>query len=226
MCGEMARDVRNLPLLVGLGLDEISVAAPDVPALKAGVAQLLAANCREVLAAALACRDIAEVDAVLAAFHNRGAAQSMLESELITVGSDSAGKEEAIKEIVDAFYTTGRTDDPLTVEEAVWAREEVQSTALGHGFAVPHCKTDALTANSIGVVRLKHPIEWESVDGQRVRCVILLAMRESDKDGTHMKVFSTLARKLMHEEFRAGLLGARDRDAVLAFLTKELELAP
>jgi len=127
---------------------------------------------------------------------------------------------------VGAFYTTGRTDDPLTVEEAVWAREEVHSTALGHGFAIPHCKTDAIAANSIGVVRLKKPIEWESVDGQRVRCVILLAVRESDKDGAHMKIFSTLARKLMHEEFRAGLLGARDRDAVLAFLAKELKLAP
>jgi phosphoenolpyruvate-protein phosphotransferase len=226
LCGEMARDVRSLPLLVGLGLDEISVPPPDVPALKAAVARLLAADCREALTTALACQDVAGVEAALDAFHGRGAARSMVEAELITLGSDSTSKEEAIKEIVDTFYAAGRTDDPLAVEEAVWAREEIQSTALGHGFAIPHCKTDAIAANSIGVVRLMQPIEWESVDDQRVRCVILLAMRESDKDGTHMKVFSTLARKLMHEEFRAGLLGAGDRDAMLAFLVKELNLTP
>jgi mannitol/fructose-specific phosphotransferase system IIA component (Ntr-type) len=39
-----------------------------------------------------------------------------------------------------------------------------------------------------------------------------------------MKVFSTLARKLMHEEFRARLLAARDSNAILAYLTEQLEL--
>ncbi|MBN2562901.1 MAG: phosphoenolpyruvate--protein phosphotransferase [Phycisphaerae bacterium] len=223
MCGEMARDTRNLPLLVGLGLDEISVATPDVLALKAAVTRLSAAECREVLAAALACRSITEVDAALAAFRGRGAAQGMIEPDLITVGSDSTSKEEVIKEIVDTFHATCRTDDPLTVEEAVWAREEIHSTAMGHGFAVPHCKTDSVTANSIGMVRLKQPIEWDSANDQPVECVILLAIRESDKDGTHMKAFSTLARKLMHEEFRARLLAAPDRDTVRACLAEEFE---
>ncbi len=225
MCGEMARDLRNLPLLVGLGLDEISVAAQDVLPLKAAVTQLSAAECREVFVAALDCQDIAEVDAALDAFANRGTTRGLLAPELITVDSDSASKEEVIKEIVDAFHLAQRTDDPLAVEEAVWAREEIHSTGLGHGFAIPHCKTDSLAANSIGVVRLKQPIEWDSVDGQTVQCVILLAIRESDKDGTHMKVFSTLARKLMHEEFRAGLLDASDRDAIYAYLVEELGLS-
>ena len=44
---------------------------------------------REVLAAAQACRNIAEVDDVLAAFRSRGPARSLLDPELITVGSDS-----------------------------------------------------------------------------------------------------------------------------------------
>lgn len=226
MCGEMARDVRNLPLLVGLGLDEISVAAQDVLPLKAAVTQLFAAECREILAAALTCQNIAEVDSVLDAFAKLGTTQGLLEPELITVDSDSVSKEEVIKEIVDAFHVTQRTNDPVAVEEAVWAREEIHSTGLGHGFAIPHCKTDSLAANSIGMVRLKQPLEWDSVDGQKVQCVILLAIRESDKDGTHMKVLSTLARKLMHEEFRARLLGASDRDAIYVYLATELGLSP
>lgn len=223
MCGEMARDPQCLPLLVGLGLDEISVAVPDVPALKAAVTRLSAAECREVLAAAQACRNIAEVDDVLAAFRGRGPTRSLLDPELITIGSDSTSREEVIKEIVDAFYAAGRTDDPLAVEEAIWAREEVYSTGLGHGFAIPHCKTDAVTANSIGVVRLKQPVEWESVDDQPVQYVILLAIRESDAKDAHMKVFSTLARRLVHEEFRERLLAACNREAILACLAEELK---
>jgi len=224
MCGEMARDARRLPLLIGLGLDEISVAALDVLALKAAITRLSAAECDEALAAALACQDVAEVDALLDACDGGGAARSLLAPELITTDSDSVSKEEVIKEIVDSFHVAQRTDDPLAVEEAVWMREDIHSTALGHGFAVPHCKTDSLAANSIGMVRLKRPVEWNSADSQKVQCVIMLAVRESDSDGTHMKVFSKLARRLMHEEFRARLLGASDCEAVYEYLTEELEL--
>jgi fructose-specific PTS system IIA-like component len=222
MCGEMTRSAANLPLLVGLGLDEISTAAPEIPALKAAVAQLSAAECRQTLQRALACRNVAEVEEILATTAGRVAGLGLLDPELAFAGSDSASKEEAIKEVVDAFYATGRTDRPLAVEEAIWAREAVYSTGLGHGFAIPHCKTDAITANSIGVLRLKQPIDWESVDNQPVQCVILLAMRESDQDNAHMKVFSKLARRLMHEEFRDRLLAAADREAVLACLREEL----
>src|SRR6202000_841527 len=81
---------------------------------------------------------------------------------------------------------------------------------LGHGFAIPHCKTDAVAANSIGILKLDDPIEWGSIDGDPVRLVILLALRESNQNGTHMKVFSRLARKLMDEEFRGRLMQIDD----------------
>jgi phosphoenolpyruvate-protein phosphotransferase len=222
LCGEMARDAVNLPLLLGLGLDEISTAAPEIPALKAAIAQSSVADCRVLLEHALACHTAPEVEDLLAAFRAPVATRSLLERELITLGSDSGTKEEAIEEIVDAFSATGRTKRPRELEEAVWAREAAYSTGLGHGFAIPHCKTDAVTASSIGVVRLERPIEWGSVDGRAVRCVILLAIRESDPDDTHMKVFAKLARKLVHEEFRERMLAAAHPEAVLQCLAEEL----
>lgn len=226
MCGEMTRSPRNLPLLIGLGLDEISTAAPEIPALKAAIAGFSAAECRALLERAMETRSVAEVEALVAAFRGRDADHALLDAELVTVGSDSLSKAEAIQEIVDAFHLAGRTDDPRALEEAVWAREAVYSTGLGHGFAIPHCKTDAIAASSIGVVRLAEPIEWGSIDGEPVRCVILLAMRASDADDTHMKVFSKLARKLMHEEFRERMLAAADSSSLLACLIEELDPPP
>jgi fructose-specific PTS system IIA-like component len=138
--------------------------------------------------------------------------------------STAATKGEVIEELVDALFCAGRTDRPIALEDAVWAREEVYSTGLGHGFAIPHCKSDAIGANSIAVARLRRPLPWQSVDDEPVSCAILLAVRESDEDGSHMKVFSKLARRLMHEDFRERMLGARDRDAVLSCLAEELGL--
>ncbi|MBK7644518.1 MAG: phosphoenolpyruvate--protein phosphotransferase [Planctomycetes bacterium] len=226
MCGEMTRSPRNLPLLVGLGLDEISTAAPEIPGQKAAIANLSFAACRELLERALACGTTAQVEELVAHFREQGAAQNLLESEFVCMDSDSRSKEEAIQELVSALYVAGRTEQPRALEDAIWAREAVYSTGLGFGFAIPHCKSDAVCANSIAVLRLAQPIEWGSMDGEPVRCVILLAMRASDQEGAHMKVFSRLARRLMHEEFRERMLAARDRGDVLSCLTQELELPP
>jgi len=226
MCGEMTRSPRNLALLVGLGLDEISTAAPEIPALKAAIAQLSAADCRALLANALDRTSLAEVEELVGAFREQGAAQNLLAPEFIVIDSDSSSKEEAIAELVGALYAAGRSEQPRVLEDAIWAREAVYSTGLGFGFAIPHCKSDAVSSSSIGVLRLAQPLEWGSNDGQPVRCVILLAMRESDAEGTHMKVFSKLARRLMHEEFRERMLAARDPGQVLSCLTEELGLSP
>ena len=178
MCGEMAGRIENLPLLIGMELNEISAAARDIPALKSAVASESFENCRDLLADALGCRNAAEVRSLLssAASHVE---PPLIASELILIDADCATREEAVKQIVDALYIAGRTENPAALEEALWARESVYSTGLGHGFAIPHCKCYAVTADSIGVARLREPIDWNALDGAPVRHVILLAMRDS-----------------------------------------------
>ena len=225
MCGEMTRNPRNLPLLIGLGLDEISTAAAEIPALKAAIAELSADQCRRTLAEAMNVRTIAEVDAVLSSHHDLGAAHRMIEPGFVILDAEIEGKEEAIKEMIDAFYAGGRTDTPIKLEAAVWAREQLCSTGLGHGFAIPHCKTDAIQSDTIGLIRFRDGVEWQSIDGRPVRCMILLATRATQTNGTHMQVFSKLARKLMNDDFRNRLLATPDRDAIFAFLAEELGLS-
>lgn len=226
LCGEMGRSTKNLPLFVGMGLDEISAAAPGIAASKAALAELDAGECRALLERALACTSASEVDALLASFSTCSAARALVEPDLVVVGTDSASKAEAIHDLVGLLHAAGRTADPNALEEAVWAREEQYSTGLGHGFAIPHCKSDAVAVSSIAVARLAQPVEWGSLDGEPVHCAILLAMRASAEGDLHMKVFAQLARKLMHEDFRSRMRAAADREGVLACLTEELDLAP
>ncbi len=220
MCGDMAADLRNLPLLVGLGLDEISVPAAEIPIVKERIARLAVPDCQKLLLQATACQRASDVELCLDRESNE-ASRSLLDRELVLFGSEIDSKEEAIRKIVDAFYVEGRTDQPDRLEEAIWTRESVYSTGLGHGFAVPHCKTDVVDASSIGILKLPRPIDWGAVDGKPVEFVILLAARESDNNGAHLRVFSKLARSLMNEEFREQLLQAHDREAVLSQLNQE-----
>lgn len=225
VCGEMAGDRANLPLLVGMGMNEISAAPGEALNLKAALAGLDSARCRDLLNAALACRSIEEVEAVVRNPAYRSAEDiGILDSSTIQVGSDAQSKEEAIKEAVDTLYISGRSEKPHIVEEAVWAREATYSTGLGYGFAVPHCKTEGVTAPTLAVVKLKDPIEWGSSDGQPVGIVLLLAVPAGDTAGTHMKVFAKLARKLMHEGFRDRLNAAADTATIERALREELQI--
>lgn len=49
LCGELGAKGSVLPLLVGLGLDELSMSAPSIPAAKARMAQLDSRECRQLL---------------------------------------------------------------------------------------------------------------------------------------------------------------------------------
>jgi phosphoenolpyruvate-protein phosphotransferase len=222
MCGEMTADPGNLSLLVGLGLDEISVPASQVPELKQKLRRLSAQSCEELLSQATACVHVEDVDDLLRESHFAHGTQPLLTPELVVVDDESENKEAAIREMVEAFYLTGRTDDPQFVEEAVWSRETISSTGLGYGFAIPHCKTDAVLADSIGILKLKQPIAWGSLDDQPVQMVILLAVRESQANGRHLQILSQLARKLMDEDFRIRLLALQDAHAVVSHLSREL----
>lgn len=227
LCGEMGSDSLNLPIMIGLGLDEISVAPGEAMRLKARVREADATRCRELLEACLACVDSAAVESLLrsgAWRSDQGKGAKIIETSLIAVASDAADKAEAIGDAVRLLLAAGRTQSPDAVEEAVWAREATYSTGLGHGFAIPHCKTHGVDRPTLAVMKLAQPIEWGSMDGLPVSTVLLLAIPASDTTGSHMKIFAKLARKLMHESFRESLNASTTPDSVLETLSRELEL--
>jgi fructose-specific PTS system IIA-like component len=225
LCGEMGGEMQFLPLLVGLGLDEISVAAPSVARLKARLTELNWKACRQLVSWVLKCATAEEVAKQLQEFGTQRRAQ-LLDPELVLVNVDAITKAEAIKLAVDRLYVVGRTENSRAVEEAVWQREEAYSTGFGHGFAIPHCKTGAVQANSLVMVKLNQPVTWGSIDGEPVSVVILLAMREDNRTNDHMKVFAELARRIMHEHFRARLRMETDPQELYALLCEVLPVEP
>lgn len=217
LCGEMGGQARYLPLMIGLGLDEISLAPAGLAATRALVADLSASGCAgltERAAAAASAREVAHL--LEGRAHWRTLA--LTGPDLVEIDADCRTKEEAIKAAVDLVDAAGRAIRPREVEDAVWAREATYSTGFGHGFAIPHCQTDAVAASSMAVVKLRRGVAWNSVDGEPVRTVILLAIRASDPASAHMRVLAALARRLMHEEFRAEVERERDPAALCALL--------
>jgi multiphosphoryl transfer protein len=223
LCGEMAGDSRNLPLFVALGLDEISMAPNEVPFTKQRLAHLSSAGCDELLDEAIACETACEVEALIDSFLSNSTHTPLIDAELVVIGSESTTREEAIRELVDLLDLTDRTQDPDALEDAVWERESTYSTDMSLGFALPHCKSNAVGDSSVAMLRLNQPVLWEDASSVPVSAVILLAMK--DDPGKHMQVMSKLARKLMNEDFRQRLITASNADEVVRLLSDESGIA-
>lgn len=222
LCGEMGGQKRYLPLLAGLGLDEISVSAPAIPALKAELSRLDLGDCQRLFESALKCATAEEVSGLLDNFSAQHTLP-LLASELVVANVDAASKEEAIKRGVDLLYIHGRTEEPRTLEEAIWQREQTYSTGFGHGFAIPHCKSNAVTANSLVLLKFSQPVPWNSLDDKPVRVMILLVIRDSDAATQHMKIIAALARQMMHESFREDIERKTNPSELCSLLKNKIE---
>ena len=222
LCGEMGGQVRHLPVLVGLGLDEISLASPEIAATKARLAGLSATGCRALVERALQMSTATDVARLLEE-RDHWRPLPLIDPHLVSVDADCRTKEEAIKTAADLLYAAGRTERPRDVEEAVSEREATYSTGFGHGFAIPHCKTDAVSANSMAVVKLRAGVNWGSLDDEPVRVVILLAIRQADQATTHMRLLASLARRVMHGEFRRQIEQEEDPAALCRLLDEPSE---
>jgi fructose-specific PTS system IIA-like component len=224
LCGELAGRLDLLPLVAGLGLDELSLAAPGIPAVKRALAQRSSSKCRALLAAAAAADTPADVQALLD-LPAGAPALPLVAEELVELGCAARGKGEVLRACAGLAYAAGRTDDLDALEDALWAREETYSTGLGHGFAIPHCKSDAVAAPTLAVLRLAAPVDWGSTDDAAVDTAVMLALPASAGAQAHLRIFAQLARRLMHAEFRDALRTAADARTVVAYLTAQLDLA-
>ncbi len=222
MCGEFAGKPLHAPLLAGLGLDEVSMSAPAIPELKQALATCDTEQARQLLDC---CVEAADADVVLqqlAAFRSGSNSAGLLSGQLVNIGSDSLSRAEAIRELCGLCQLDGRCQDIDALEDSVWNREETYSTGLGHGIAIPHCRSTHINSASLAMLRLNTPVDWKALDGQPVDTVLLLAMPDTGDGKQHLRVFARLARRLMNDDFRGGLRAARTADNIVEFLEREL----
>jgi multiphosphoryl transfer protein len=222
LCGEMASHEKYLPLLAGLGLDEVSCAPQSVPAIKAALARQTVEESRALLHAAASKGSVAEVEALLADHQSRRASEAIIATELVLLDSSAATKEEAMRELVDLLDLSDRIGDRDAVEDALWHREGIAPTEIGFGLAIPHCSSIHVRENSLAVVRLAAPIAWGAPESEPTGMIVAIAVKAGAYEKEHLKILATLARALMHEDFRGKLTAAASAEEVARLLRERV----
>ncbi|GAL13793.1 phosphoenolpyruvate-protein phosphotransferase of PTS system [Vibrio astriarenae] len=120
LCGELGAKGSVLPLLVGLGLDEISMSAPSIAATKERISKLDSRECRQLLNRAMECRTVQEVEHVLAQFRMTQSEAPMVSKDCISLDRDLRSKEEVIKTLADNLFISGRCRYPNKLADDLW----------------------------------------------------------------------------------------------------------
>ncbi|MGI9279859.1 MAG: phosphoenolpyruvate--protein phosphotransferase [Endozoicomonas sp.] len=224
MCGELAGNPEHLPLLLGLGLDEVSLSAPRILEIKETISQLTLEDSRKILEQALQLETSEEVAGLLKSAGHKKEVLPILAEHSIIMNADCRSKAEVIKTLVDNLDVNGRVSDAFGAEEAIWEREAISPTMLGFGIAIPHCKSDSIAVNSISIMKLAEPILWNEGDQVLTDTVFMLTVRASEAGSVHMQIFAQLARRIMRGAFRDSLAACTSEEELLAFISSELEL--
>ncbi|WP_433859906.1 fructose-specific PTS transporter subunit EIIC [Streptomyces kronopolitis] len=127
-------------------------------------------------------------------------------------------KDAAIRELAELAAATGKVADVAELVRVALAREAQGTTGLGEEIAVPHAKTDAVTAPVVCFARSADGIDWDAPDGTLARLVFLIAVPEAAAGDEHLRILALLSRKLVDADFRARLQDAEDGAAILRTL--------
>ena len=145
-----------------------------------------------------------------------------LSKKAITADLKSTKKDEVMKELVDLLINAGEIEKksrPKLIELLV-AREELGSTAIGQGVAIPHAKVDCVK-NLVAAFGVSHKgVDFDSLDGEPAYIFFLLAA-PVDSAGPHLKALARISRLLKDKFFRESLRQSKDIESIIKIIIQE-----
>lgn len=127
-------------------------------------------------------------------------------------------RDEVVSELTDLLYKNGVICSRADFINEVKKRENLSTTGIGMGIAIPHGKCGCVIKPAVAFGRSSSGISWDSMDGNPVHMVFLLAVPESGAGNQHLQLLAMLSRKLIHDDFREGLMAAREKTQLLSML--------
>lgn len=117
--------------------------------------------------------------------------------ESIRANLKASSKEAVIREMVGALVEAGqiRGEDLEGIIKAIMKREELGSTGIGRGVAVPHTKHPSVD-HLVGTVAVSGGgVDFNSLDGEKVQLFFLL-VSPPDRPGDHLRALENISRQL------------------------------
>jgi mannitol/fructose-specific phosphotransferase system IIA component (Ntr-type) len=126
-------------------------------------------------------------------------------------------KERALRRMVELTAADSRVEDPDGLFRAVMDREEIYSTGIGFGIALPHARTSAVKRITMALGVFPEGIDYGSMDDKPVKIIVCIAVPEFDQD-LYIRVLSRVLAFLKKE--REKLLRCQTPEEILELANK------
>jgi len=146
----------------------------------------------------------------------------ILDRRAIKIGLKAQNKEDVLKELVAVLAQVEDIGDPKSIGKALIERENLGSTGIGQGIAIPHGKTDKVRRLVAVLGVSKSGVNFEALDGEAV-FIFFLLVAPRDTAGPHLKALAQISRLLRDGYFCGLLKKAQSAEEVMNLLAQEDE---
>lgn len=133
----------------------------------------------------------------------------------------SNSKEEVLRKLVESVAVQKKVTEKDRFYQAIIDRENLVSTGVGMGIAIPHAKLNVCQDFFIAVAVLKKGLEWNAIDDSLVRLVFLIGGPET-RQTEYLKILSLITAAMRDEHLRKRLMTAPTPQAFIAILRAAL----
>jgi PTS system nitrogen regulatory IIA component len=142
--------------------------------------------------------------------------------DAVKMALESKTKKDVIKELVELLVKSGKVKDKKKMVQTL-EREELGSTGIGQGIAIPHGKSDTVSDLAAAFGLSPDGISFDSLDGEPVNIFFLLVAPEGAA-GAHLKALARISSLLKDKYFRKSLVSAKTPEDVIKIIQEEEKL--
>lgn len=138
----------------------------------------------------------------------------LLDARYVTFLNEET-KEDCLNTMTDLLAESENITDPVAFRKAVFDREEIMSTGIGLGIALPHVKIPEVRDICVAVGIHANGVNWDSLDGQPVHIVFLIA-GSPDQHRTYLQTVSKIVLVLKNAKRRKQMIRAKSVEEILS----------
>ena len=140
--------------------------------------------------------------------------------ELIFPGLQAPDRPQLLRLFAERIAGSGLIRNPDELFQKLWEREQIGSTGIGSGIAIPHCKLKGLARGIVAIGTVPGGVEFGAGDGHPVRLVFLV-ISPLDSPAEHLQVLAAISRWIKADRHAEGLLSLNDPKAIQQYLEQE-----
>lgn len=144
----------------------------------------------------------------------------LIKREMIVPALASREKKGILEELATHVASQNARIDRGALIRVLVDREQLASTAIGEGVAIPHGKLSTVNEIVACLGRAPGGVDFDSMDGQPTFLFFVLVAPENST-GAHLKALARISRVFKDSEFRRRLLAAEDADAMYRVISEE-----